>query len=263
MPAFLFSPLCSLGHGEAALQRPHSQPPATAKESLTAAQNQLIAKLPRADRKRLLAACETVDLVLAEVLCERGRPSRHVYFPVDGFISLVAQIDAHPGLEVGMVGREGMFGAHLALGVATEPLRGLVQGPGAAWRISAAAFRRELLASAALQVSLNRYLYVLMAQLASSAGCLRFHLIGPRLARWLLMTQDRAHSTQFRVTHEFLSYMLGVRRVGITAAAGALQRSGLVEYHRGEMTVLDRSGLEAAACSCYATDRRAYADWMR
>ena len=223
----------------------------------------MIAKLPSADRKRLLAACEPVDLVLSEVLCERGKPCLNVYFPVDGFISLVAQIDNHPGLEVGMVGREGMFGAHLALGVATEPLRALVQGPGAAWRISAAAFRRELAASAALQTSLNRYLYVLMAQLASSAGCLRFHVIGPRLARWLLMTQDRAHADHFHVTHEFLSYMLGVRRVGITAAAGVLQREGLVEYRRGEMKVLDRAGLEAAACSCYATDQRAYADWMR
>lgn len=222
----------------------------------------MIAMLPSADRKRLLAACEPVELVLSEVLCERGKPSLNVYFPVDGFISLVAQIDNHPGLEVGMVGREGMFGAHLALGVATEPLRALVQGPGAAWRISAAAFRRELAASAALQHSLNRYLYVLMAQLASSAGCLRFHVIGPRLARWLLMTQDRAHADHFHVTQEFLSYMLGVRRVGITAAAGALQREGLVAYRRGEMKVLDRVGLEAAACSCYATDKRAYADWM-
>ena len=230
---------------------------------MTTAQNLLIAKLPRADRLRLLAACKPVELVIAEVLCERGKPARHVYFPVEGFISLVAQIDDHPGLEVGMVGREGMFGAHLALGVATEPVRALVHGAGTAWRIGAAAFRRELADSVALQRSLNRYLYVLMSQLASSAGCLRFHQIGPRLARWLLMTQDRAHAESFHVTHEFLAYMLGVRRVGITAAAGALQRSGLVEYHRGELTVLDRVGLEEAACSCYATDQRAYGDWMR
>lgn len=233
------------------------------KALLNAAQNHLVGTLPRADRKRLLAASEPVDLVMAEVLCERGKPSRFVYFPVDGFISLVAQVDGHPGLEVGMVGREGMFGAHLALGVTTEPLRAVVQGPGSAWRIGAASFRRELADSEALQSSLNRYLYVLMAQLASSACCLRFHMIGPRLARWLLMTQDRAHADHFRVTHEFLSYMLGVRRVGITAAAGALQRRGLVEYRRGELKVLDRGGLEAAACSCYATDQRAYADWMR
>ena len=106
---------------------------------------------------------------------------------------------------------------------------------------------------------MQRYLYVLMSQLASSAACLRFHLIGPRLARWLLMSQDRAHNDRFRVTQEFLAYMLGVRRVGITTAAGELQRYGVIEYRRGHLTVLDRKGLEAAACSCYAADQKVYA----
>jgi len=106
---------------------------------------------------------------------------------------------------------------------------------------------------------LDRYIYVLMTQLAASAICLRFHLIGPRLARWLLMSQDRAHANGFRVTQEFLAYMLGVRRVGVTTAAVSLQRKGLIDYHRGELTVLDRRGLEAVACSCYASDRAAYA----
>ncbi|MEP7056367.1 MAG: Crp/Fnr family transcriptional regulator [Caldimonas sp.] len=223
-------------------------------------ENHLIALLPRRDRQRLLAVCEPVELVLAEVLCEAGKPTRHVYFPIDGFISLIALIDGKPSLEVGMVGREGMLGAQLALGVKKAPLKALVQGPGAAWRIGAAAFRSELSRSPALQLGLDRYLYVLMAQLAASAGCLRFHLIGPRLARWLLMSQDRADADSFRVTHEFLAYMLGVRRVGITSAAGTLQRSGLIEYHRGDLTVLDRSGLEAAACGCYAADQRTYAE---
>jgi CRP-like cAMP-binding protein len=125
--------------------------------------------------------------------------------------------------------------------------------------MNAATFRRELAHSAGLRGVLGKYLYVLMGQLTSSAGCQRFHSIGPRLARWLLMSQDRSEANRFRVTHEFLSYMLGVRRVGVTIAAGELQREGLIEYHRGDVTVLDRKRLEAAACSCYAGDRRAYA----
>lgn len=221
-------------------------------------ENHLIELLPRRERQRLLAACESVELVLSEVLCEPGQPTRHVYFPTGGFISLVAPVDGSPGVEVGMVGREGMLGAQLALGVPVAPWRAVVQGSGAARRISTAAFRRELAHSPALQRLLNRYLYVLMAQHAASAGCLRFHLTGQRLARWLLMSQDRAHSDSFHITHEFLAYMLGMRRVGITAAASALQRNGLIEYHRGELTVLDRTGLEAAACSCYAADRQTY-----
>jgi CRP-like cAMP-binding protein len=229
---------------------------------LATVENHLIELLPRKDRQRLLALCEPVQLALAEVIGEPGKPTRHVYFPTDGFISLVALVDGSPGVEVGMVGREGMLGAQLALGVVTAPFRALVQGEGAAWRVGAAAFRRELAVSKALQRGLNRYLYVLMAQQTASAGCLRFHLIGQRLARWLLMSQDRAHRSSFHVTHEFLAYMLGMRRVGITTAASVLQRSGLIKYHRGELTVLDRSGLEAAACSCYAADRKTYAELL-
>ena len=222
-------------------------------------ENGLIELLPRADRQRLLTAGEAVEMTLAEVLSEAGQPTRHVYFPMEGFVSLISRVDAHPGLEVGMVGREGMLGVHVALGVPVAPLHAVVQGPGTALRIAVAPFRRELGHSAALQRSLGRYVNVLMAQLAGSAACLRFHLIGPRLARWLLMSQDRSHATHFRVTHEVLAAMLGVRRVGITMAAKALQRGGLIDYHRGDITVLDRPGLEAAACGCYAADCRAYA----
>jgi CRP-like cAMP-binding protein len=230
---------------------------------LTAASNHLIDRLPRRARAGLLAQCEPVQLVLSDVLCEAHTPTRHVYFPTESFISLVARVDDHAGLEVGMVGSEGMVGAQLVLGVAAAPLRALVQGAGACWRISVAAFRRELAGSPVLQLQLQRYVYVLMAQTVASAGCLRFHQIGPRLARWLLMSQDRAHDDHFHVTHEFLAYMLGVRRVGVTEAAGALQRRGLITYHRGELTVLDRSGLEAAACSCYAADRAVYRSHVR
>ena len=227
-------------------------------DSVSVTKNQLIDSLPRKDRARLLAICEPVQLVLGEILCEPGQPTRHVYFPTQGFISLLASIDGKPGVEVGLVGTEGMVGWQLALGVKTVPLHGLVQGPGSAWRIPGAAFGEELTRGTALPQALSRYIYVLMAQLASSATCLRFHQIGPRLARWLLMSQDRARSDSFHMTHEFLAYMLGVRRVGVTQAASALQRDGLIEYHHGRMTVTDRDGLEAAACSCYAADGQAY-----
>ena len=229
---------------------------------LATEQNHLIELLPSEDRLRLLKVCEAVDLKLSEVLCEPGEVTRHVYFPLDGFISLVAIPSGSPGVEVGMVGREGMLGAQLVLGVGTSPLHALVQGQGNAWRIPARAFRGELTRSASLRRQLHRYLYVLMAQQSVSAACLRFHLTGQRLARWLLMCQDRAGADSFHVTQEFLAYMLGMRRVGITAAAGMLQKGRLIHYARGEVTVLDRSGLEAAACSCYEADRTAYAELL-
>jgi CRP-like cAMP-binding protein len=184
----------------------------------------------------------------------------HVHFPIDGFVSLLAQVDNEHIIEVGMVGREGMLGVQLALGVTSEPLKSLVQGQGQALRIDAAAFRRELAASPALRTMLDRYVVVLLAQHARAAACLRFHMIEERLARWLLMSQDRALSDVFQLTQEFLAYMLGVRRVGVTVAASKLQRRQLIAYERGEMTIVDRAGLELAACSCYASDRAVYAE---
>lgn len=206
---------------------------------------------------------DDVQLSQSQVLGEVNKPTRYVYFPVNGFISLVTSIGGKPVLEVGMVGREGFLGAQVSLGVRAQPLHALVQGPGSAWRIKLRPFQRELTRNRALQTILGRYVCVLMTQLASAAACTRFHEINPRLGRWLLMMQDRAHTDTFGVTHEFLAFMLGVRRVGITAAAGALQNEGLIEYHRGKVTVLDRQGLEAAACSCYADDCRAYQRLMR
>ncbi len=220
--------------------------------------NHLIERLPSLDRQRLLGISEQIQLNTDEALWQRGKIIHHVYFPTDGFISLFAEVDGHPGLEVGMVGAEGMLGVPVLLDVSTAPLHAQVQGPGAAWRIPTLAFREELERSRALQRGLKHYIHVLMSQLASATACTRFHLLGPRLARWLLMSQDRSHSSDFHVTHEFLAFVLGVRRVGITVAASNFQRSGLISYHRGHVTVLDRRGLEAMACSCYQTDRQAY-----
>ena len=224
--------------------------------------NHLIDLLPKKDRLRFLDTCDSVDLPLADVLCEPGKPTKYVYFPTGGFISLIAVVKGSPGVEVGMVGREGMLGVQLSLGVATAPLHAVVQGAGTALRMGTKAFKTELAACPALQSELNRYLYVLMSQLAESAACVRFHQIGPRLARWLLMSQDRSRAISFDVTQEFLAYMLGVRRAGITAAAGALQKSGLISYTRGKVTVLNRKGLERAACGCYAADQKTYAELL-
>ncbi len=223
-------------------------------------ENHLIDLLPRTDRLRFLATCEKVELVLSDVLCVPGEATSHIYFPVAGFISLVAAIEGSPGLEVGMVGREGMLGAQAALGVDIAPLRAVVQGAGAAWRVTTQRFQSQLVASPSLKRVLDRYVSVLMTQLTTSAGCLRFHEVGPRLARWLLMSQDRAQSDNFQMTHEFLAYMLGVRRESVTAAAGVLQHGGLIEYARGDLTVLNRAGLESAACGCYKVDRTGYVD---
>lgn len=220
--------------------------------------NHLLEILPRKDRAATLAICEPRPLALGTILYEPGRTTRHVYFPTEGFVSLVARVEGTPGLEVGMVGSEGMLGSHLVLGVADVSTRALVQGEGTALRAGAADFRQALADRPVLRRCLGRYVHVRMSQLAGIAPCLRFHLIDARLARWLLMSQDRAHRPVFKVTQDFLSYMLGVRRAGVTRAAIILQQAGLIHYSRGTLTVLDRRGLEAASCACYAADRASY-----
>lgn len=222
------------------------------------ATNHLLAALPQQDRERLLACCEPVELVFDEVLYSVGELIPYVYFPIRSFISLVTPVEGNNSLEVGLVGDEGMLGITLTLDIDIAPFHALVQGAGTALRIPAALFLRELKLSAALQRELKRYLYVSMSQLAQLTGCTRFHVVEARLARWLLMTQDRAHSDNFHVTHVFLAYMLGVRRVGVTKAASSLQRQKLISYHRGHITILDRTGLEAASCLCYQTEKEIY-----
>ncbi len=200
----------------------------------------------------MLKSCTTVEMTFGETLCEAEQPFEHVYFPLKGFISLVAKLDDHPALEMGLIGNEGMLGATLLLDVDAVPLRGVVQGAGNALRMTASELRKQLRESPTLTRTLGRYLYVLMAQLSQTAACTRFHEIRPRLARWLLMTHDRSHGDGFHLTHEFLADMLGVQRSAITIAAGGLQRRKLIRYTRGHITILNRRGLEAASCECYA-----------
>jgi CRP-like cAMP-binding protein len=220
--------------------------------------NRLLVALPSNDKRRFLESCNEVRLELGEVLCESGRRILHVYFPLDGFISLVTTVDDVSKLEVGIVGNEGMLGVSLVLGVQISPQKALVQGAGLALRMDIPSFRRHCRNSESLRRGLNRYIYVLMGQLAQTAACTHYHSVQPRLARWLLMTRDRAHSDRFRITHEFLAYMLGVRRAGITLAAGGLQERNLITYSRGEIAIRDGTGLEEASCGCYRQGNEMY-----
>jgi CRP-like cAMP-binding protein len=220
--------------------------------------NRLLDALPSSDLRRVLAGCETVELAFADVLYIPGDRLNHVYFPTRSFISLIMPVDASASLEVGLVGNEGMFGIPLVLGIDVSPVRAVVQGAGPALRMSAPAFCHELGRSQALQREIDRYVFVHLSQLAQAAACTRFHVVEARLARWLLMTQDRAHADKFRITQEFLALMLGVRRVGVTKAASSLQKRRLIHYMRGNITILDRRGLKAASCGCYKADRESY-----
>ena len=213
--------------------------------------NRLIDGLPRKFRDGILKRSELVDLTFGTILCEHDRRLRYVYFPLTGFISLVATVAGHPALEIGLIGNEGMLGTTLVLGVNSSRLRAVVQGSGTALRMSVAQFRRELSESPALLRTLKRYLFVLLAQISQTVACTRFHEIKARLARWLLLTHDRAHADHFHLTHQYLANMLGVQRSAITIAAGALQRRKLIRYSRGEIRILDRRGLEAISCECY------------
>jgi CRP-like cAMP-binding protein len=212
----------------------------------------LISCLSREERNRFLQHCESVELAFGDILCELDEPIQHVYFPLESFISLVIPMEGHQPLEVGLIGNEGMLGVTLALGIADAPLKAIVQGSGSALRMKTEQFQHELRNSPCMLSTLNRYLYVLVTQLSQTAACTHFHEIEPRLARWLLMTHDRAHADHFHLTQEYLANMLGVRRSSITIAAGKLQQRKLISYIRGEISILDRKALEAASCVCYS-----------
>ena len=230
---------------------------------MTCTDNALIARLQGADRIRFLDLCERVPLNRMECLFQSGEAINHVYFPVSGFVCLLAHEPDDAELIVAMVGREGMLDPRAALGVAQTPMRALVQSEGWAWRMPVKVFQQQLEASAALVRLMDRYVAVVLNQSVTLALCLHYHEVGPRLARWLLMSQDRTGSDHCQATQESLSAMLGVRRVSVTTAANALQRRGAISYHRGNIHLLDRMVLEQVACSCYLTDRESYEAMMR
>jgi CRP-like cAMP-binding protein len=198
----------------------------------------------RSDRDHVLRVGQEVDLEFGETVSESNAPIRYAYFPTTSYISLITPKGAAQSLEVGSVGSEGVFGITLLLGIDTSPLKGLVQGAGKAIRVGAEQFRRAAAERRSLERVTDAYLYVLMAQIAQTAACGRYHPLEARMARWLLMTHDRAGSDSFRLTHEFLSQMLGVRRAGVTEAAGVFQKRNLIHYRRGFVRILNRAGID-------------------
>ena len=213
--------------------------------------NHLLQLLSSKERHILLQYCDVVELQFADILCEPNQRYRYLYFPLSGFISLVTTLSGHKPLEMGLIGNEGMLGVTLALGFNTAPMQAVVQGKGTAWRIDLADLQQFLSLCPQLQHVLQQYLFVQLAQLTQSAACAHFHELSPRLARWLLMSHDRAHSSQFYLTHQFLADMLGVRRSGVTVAAGILQQQQCIRYSRGMIHILDRAALQHIACECY------------
>lgn len=215
------------------------------------AANSLLAVLPHKGYRLLLPRLESVTLKFGDVIYRPRKAIQHVYFPIDCMVSLLTLVEGHRALEVGLVGREGMLGIPLALGVRDSPVRALVQGSGTALRMKSAHFLNEFGYNLPLRRAVFRYTYDRMVQVTQTAACNRFHHIDARLARWLLMTRDRMCSNQFRITQDMLGGMLGVLRVAVTKAAGTLQKRKLISYGRGEISILDGKALEAAACPCY------------
>ncbi|MDX6304262.1 MAG: hypothetical protein QOI77_1231 [Blastocatellia bacterium] len=217
--------------------------------------NRLLAALPPKEYQRLLPELETVPMTFAQVIHSPGDTIRYVYFPNDSIVSLLAAEDHHASLEVGMIGNEGMTGISVFMGVNTSQTLALVQGPGTALRMTAGTLRKESNSLSHFHRLLHRYSHSLLTQMSLSSACNRFHTLDGRLARWLLMSHDRIGTDDFRLTQEFMSNMLGVRREGVNKVAGDLQRNKLISYSRGHIAILDRLGLERISCTCYGVIR--------
>ena len=213
--------------------------------------NRLLAALPKKDYQALQRHLEEVPLVFEEILYQPSVLISDVYFPNSGIVSLLAADNERATLEVGLVGKEGILGLAIFMGVNTSQNRAVVQGAGSAMKIKATAFRKECNNGGALPGLLQRYSHSRLTQITQSAVCNQFHSVDARLARWLLMTHDRMGNDEFQITQEFLSSMLGVRREGVCRAAGDLQKHKLIRYRRGHLKILDRAGLEAVSCGCY------------
>lgn len=213
--------------------------------------NWLINALPGNERNQIIGGSELVQLEFGVIVAAPDEPLTKVFFPVEGFISQVVKLENHNPIEMNLIGNEGMLGSSLVLGMTNSPMQAVVQGAGTFLTIGRAQFLVLLANCPALLRLIKRYHFFSEMQLAKTAACTHFHEIEQRLARWLLMTHDRAHVDHFHLTHEFLAGMLGVRRSGVTIAAGSLQSRSLIKYSRGEIVVLDRKGLEAQACGCY------------
>ncbi|MDO9518794.1 MAG: Crp/Fnr family transcriptional regulator [Pseudohongiella sp.] len=223
--------------------------------------NRLLDALPDDEKQLLLTHTETINLGLGEILFERGKSAKYVYFPTSGLISLVVDVDEQPPMELAMIGNEGMLGATKILGVSDAPAHGVVQLKGTALRMLSTTFDELSRDGTLFQAIVKRYLYVLMTQLSRTAGCTHYHEVSSRLARWLLMAHDRSDTDKFFLTQQFLSKMLGVQRSAVSIAASALQQKELISYSRGDISILNRRGLEEASCSCYASiaeDQRRY-----
>jgi CRP-like cAMP-binding protein len=219
--------------------------------------NRLLARLPAALRTRVERSCASVELKLGQVLTDMDQRLTHVYFPTGGMISQVISLQRRE-VEVGIVGDEGMFGIQAGMGTDVSPVRAYVQGGGPALRMGIRDFNAHMERAAPLRELVSRYTFVVYSQAVQNAACNRFHVMEQRLARWLLLSADRSHADNFETTQRFLAAMLGVRRVGVTEAAGELAGRELISYTRGRIKIIDRVGLEKMACACYRTDRELY-----
>ena len=218
--------------------------------------NHLLAALPPAERQRIFAALEPVELPLGKVLYESGDAMTHVYFPTDAIVSLLYVMEDGASAEIAVVGNEGLIGIALFMGGETTPSRAIVQSAGEAYRMKGQQLKDEFNRHGQLQLLLLRYTQSLITQMAQTAVCNRHHSVDQQLCRWLLLSLDRLSSNQLTMTQELIANMLGVRREGVTEAAGKLQKLGVIRYSRGQITVLDRPKLETLSCECYAVVKR-------